>query len=870
MADNTERLVVEVDVGSLGKGADALEDFAKKADDAGVASEGTSGKVKTLADVFGKVADPIDDTGKAVDGLSKNYKNLTISQGQYTAAMRMMPAQLTDVVTQLAGGQNPFLILIQQGGQVKDSLGGLSNTFKILKAAITPASLAMLAAGSAITAMGAAAYLTGKQFDEVATSVIFMGGAGFKSMEQLNTAAADVAAKTGASLSSVVDTMVDLNNKGGMTAKQMEVVAAAMTEMDKAGRDSNESMAEFAKLTKDPIKGMAELNEKYGFLTEAQAKYVIQLKKTKGEEEATNEVINLFAKSMTERSKAVVEATDNIGQFWSGLKTTASNVFNDMGVTIRAWGNQIIDIFKLVETSISAFFNTISDLDSKFTGAIINSVRQIAEAVPGGQKLVDMTGLDDWDKQVKERGENARKELAEQTKQYNLLLAKITDPNAQAKYEAEARSNSNVKATGTDQKSRDAVSDLVKQSEKKAKADKVSVDAGDRLVEQYQQQSLALQAQIQVLQTRSAFQTEQSQQMKDYQLLQAKINILEGIAADTKGRALTKQEQQLLAQKNEVLTAAKNVAEQGEVVKQLTKQAQISDELQRSHNNILSQVEGISASWGKSNTEAERLIELQTRAAALRDKGATEEQISVDADDMTKLWEAQDAKREDWVGGLKTGMEEFAKSATDYASIAQNAVSSAFGGMADAMTDFLTTGSADMKAFTVDMLKMIVQIINKWLILKAIQGIGSAIGGSFGNFTAGLTANALGGAYSGGNLSAFSGQVVTQPTLFNYGVKAFANGAGLMGEAGPEAILPLQRDSSGALGVKASVSGAGGGTSIGGISVTVVDGKASASSTDSGAVGRAYAAVIADSVNSGIERAIKPGGLIFMANNSRG
>ncbi|MDO2316561.1 phage tail length tape measure family protein, partial [Escherichia coli] len=47
-----------------------------------------------------------------------------ISVGQYKAAMRTLPAQFTDIATQLAGGQNPWLILLQQGGQVKDSFGG--------------------------------------------------------------------------------------------------------------------------------------------------------------------------------------------------------------------------------------------------------------------------------------------------------------------------------------------------------------------------------------------------------------------------------------------------------------------------------------------------------------------------------------------------------------------------------------------------------------------------------------------------------------------------------------------------------------------------------------------------------------------------
>ncbi len=39
--------------------------------------------------------------------------------------MRTLPAQFTDIATQLAGGQNPWLILLQQGGQVKDAFGGM-------------------------------------------------------------------------------------------------------------------------------------------------------------------------------------------------------------------------------------------------------------------------------------------------------------------------------------------------------------------------------------------------------------------------------------------------------------------------------------------------------------------------------------------------------------------------------------------------------------------------------------------------------------------------------------------------------------------------------------------------------------------------
>ncbi len=78
-----------------------------------------------------------------------------ISVGQYKAAMRMLPAQFTDVATQLAGGQSPWLILLQQGGQVKDSFGGMIPMFRGLAGAIT---LPMVGATSLAAATGALAY----------------------------------------------------------------------------------------------------------------------------------------------------------------------------------------------------------------------------------------------------------------------------------------------------------------------------------------------------------------------------------------------------------------------------------------------------------------------------------------------------------------------------------------------------------------------------------------------------------------------------------------------------------------------------------------------------------------------------------------
>ncbi|MCL7680560.1 hypothetical protein M8369_42205, partial [Klebsiella pneumoniae] len=76
-------------------------------------------------------------------------------------------------------------------------------------------------------------------------------------------------------------------------------------------------------------------------------KHIITLEKTKGKTAAANEAITLFADTMEDRSNKIVEATDNIGQAWNGLKAFSSDIFGQIGVTVRAWGNQVIEVFKL-------------------------------------------------------------------------------------------------------------------------------------------------------------------------------------------------------------------------------------------------------------------------------------------------------------------------------------------------------------------------------------------------------------------------------------------------------------------------------------------------------------------------------------------
>ena len=164
---------------------------------------------------------------------------------------------------------------------------------------------------------------------------------------------------------------------------------------------------------------------------------------------------------------------------------------------------------------------------------------------------------------------------------------------------------------------------------------------------------------------------------------------------------------------------------------------------------------------------------------------------------------------------------------TAYANLFNNSVTS----MSDALVDFAFTGKQSFGDMINSMLMDLVKLEMRMLAVKAIQQSGGAssitsnlisagisyftgpsggvgTGNAFGNQDLGAFL-AKGGAYDSGVQAfakggTFTNSVVSSPTLFK-----FAKGTGMMGEAGPEAIMPLKRNANGVLGVEGGASGGG-------------------------------------------------------------
>ncbi len=234
--------------------------------------------------------------------------------------------------------------------------------------------------------------------------------------------------------------------------------------------------------------------------------------------------------------------------------------------------------------------------------------------------------------------------------------------------------------------------------------------------------------------------------------------------------------------------------------------------------------------------------------------------------DQEGYYAASDAQRDDWMTGLSEGYANWVDEATDYSSMAADGMKQAMGGAVTTITDMLNGNVDSWKDWGVSVLKIIQNVLVNMAVANGVSSIGSLF--SFGassaatassgtaiqNAGANFTFNAKGNVYDSPSLSAYSNGVFQTPQLF-----AFAKGAGVFAEAGPEAIMPLTRAADGSLGVRAvgtpQVSGGAPSVNFGDINIQGGSPQAASQGT-AGAAGRQLKDAITGVIN---EQASMPG-----------
>ncbi|MEE7262548.1 phage tail tape measure protein [Escherichia coli O187:H52] len=652
-----------------------------------------------------------------------------ISVGQYKAAMRMLPAQFTDVATQLAGGQSPWLILLQQGGQVKDSFGGMIPMFRGLAGAIT---LPMVGATSLAVATGALAYAwyqgnsTLSDFNK--TLVLSGNQAGLTADRMLVLSRAGQAAgltfnQTSESLSALV--------KAGVSGEaQIASISQSVARFSSASGVEVDKVAEaFGKLTTDPTSGLTAMARQFHNVTAEQIAYVAQLQRSGDEAGALQAANEAATKGFDDQTRRLKE---NMG-------------------TLETWADRTARAFK-------SMWDAVLDIGRPDTAQ-----EMLIKAEAAFKKADDIWNLrkDDyfvndeararyWDDREKARLalEAARKKAEQQTQQDKNAQQQSDTEASRLKYTEEAQKAYErlqtplEKYTARQEELNKALKDgkilqadyntLMASAKKdyestQKKPSGVKVSAGERQEDQAHAALLALETELRTLEKHSGANEKISQQRRDLWKAENQYAVLKEAATK---RQLSGQEKSLLAHEKETLEYKRQLADLGDKVEHQKRLNELAQQAARFEQQQSAKQAAISAkARGLSDRQAQR----ESEAQRLRDVYGDNPQALAKATSALKnTWSAEEQLRGSWMAGLKSGWGEWAESAMDSFSQVKSAATQTVDGIAQNIAAMLTGSEQNWRSFTRSVLSMMTEILLKQAMVGIVGSIGSAIGGAVG------------------------------------------------------------------------------------------------------------------------------------------
>ncbi|EKR0027862.1 phage tail tape measure protein, partial [Escherichia coli] len=671
-----------------------------------------------------------------------------ISVGQYKAAMRTLPAQFTDIATQLAGGQNPWLILLQQGGQVKDSFGGMIPMFRGLAGAIT---LPMVGVTSLAVATGALAYAwyqgdsTLSAFNK--TLVLSGNQSGLTADRMLTLSRAGQAA--GLTFNQTSESLTALVNASVRGGEQFEAISQSVARFASASGVEVDKVAEaFGKLTTDPTSGLMAMARQFRNVTAEQIAYVAQLQRSGDEAGALQAANDAATKGFDEQTRRLKE---NMGT----LETWADKT----GKAFKSMWDAILDIGRPESSAdmLASAQKAFDEADKKWQWYQSRSQRRGKTA----SFRANLQGA--WDDR-----ENARLGLAAATLQSDMEKAgelaardRAERDASQLKYTGEAQKAYErlltplEKYTARQEELNKALKDgKILQADyntlmaaakkdyestlKKPKSSGVKVSAGERQEDQAHAALLALETELRTLEKHSGANEKISQQRRDLWKAENQYAVLKEAATK---RQLSEQEKSLLTHEKETLEYKRQLAALGDKV---TYQERLNALAQQADKFAQQQRAKRAAIDAKSRGLTDRQAEREATEQRLKEQyGDNPLALNNVMSEQKKTWAAEDQLRGSWMAGLKSGWSEWEESATDSMSQVKSAATQTFDGIAQNMAAMLTGSEQNWRGFTRSVLSMLTEIFLKQAMVGIVGSIGSAMGGAFGGGASASTGTAI-------------------------------------------------------------------------------------------------------------------------------
>lgn len=684
---------------------------------------------------------------------------------------------------------------------------------------------------AAVYGLGKAYYEGEKESEEFNKQLILTGSYAGKTAGQLNEMAKSLAGN-GVTQHDAAGVLAQVVGSGSFRGGQVETVARAAVAMQNAtGEAVDKTIANFQKLYDSPTRASEELNKQLHYLTSSQYEYISSLEQRGFKEAAGQAAADAYGKAEQRRSQQII---DNLGIIERAIRSATSRwkEFWDAALNI---GRPKTEQYQLEQ--VNQAINQIYE-DRKKSGKsdLFDAGLQKLLSQKKGLEFVikSQEGYAESQAKAKKADDNVTASLIYQNR---ILSENLSWQKKRSAALTELWANV-AKAPGKwSQAQREtAVAQINKDNKPPVthKSPAYHNDEASRLLLQYSQQQAQVEGQI----AAAKLSTTEKMTQAHKQLLAFQQRI-----TDLSGKKLTAEEKSVLAHKDEIAQALRGLdikqqelQHQNAINELKKKTVQLTSQLTEEESKVRQQHTMALATMGMGDQQRgryeerlkiqqqyqDKLEQLKRDSKAKGTYGSdeyrqAEQELQASLDRRLAEWADYNAKVDtasgDWTLGASRALDNFMAQGSDVAGMTENVFTNAFNSMADGIANFALTGKMDFRSFTVsilaDLAKMEARIAASKLLgsVLGMFGAGASAGGStpsgaYSSAALSVIPNADGGVYRSAGLSQYSGSIVNRPTFF-----AFARGAAVMGEAGPEAILPLRRGANGKLGVVAAGSG---------------------------------------------------------------
>lgn len=694
------------------------------------------------------------------------WKKGTVSAGQYRMAMRQLPMQFTDIATSIAGGMPLYMIAIQQGGQIKDSFGGIGNALKAMASLITPTTILLGGATAAVAAMGYAYFQAEKQNSAFNKAIITTGGYSGVTASQLKDMAYNIS-QSGSVYSDTAEALTKLTAAGVKTSVNLQDAGKSIVEFSRySGQSIDDLVGQFARLSDDPVGGSVALTEKLHYLTAAQYQHIAALAEEGSTAQAVTAATEALSGAMAQRAAEIKNSMGTLPSFFDEIGKSASKMWDGI------WGLGRDPSEAEARAKLVAKIGFAENDPRRANGGSPTVSNETLS-----QWKAELASLDAVEKKQSNISQINQEAIKAQQEVNKLIQQGLTSAEKREKGEKELNRwiEANKKAHAED-----ATVALFTEAEiAKARAgiEKQNKDPKTPKTKAYQDDAatkalLDSQARVAALREQATVTLTMTDQEKQLAKFTQQI-------ADLKSKTiLTADQKSLLARSGEITASMQLEAQLSRENAERKKATAALKQMDDYTTTIANRNAQAQAKFGKTSKQASRVDqEFQLDNTFDKQKegvtGAALEKLTESYNkakfELKAGFDQEDLNEGDWLAGMTQGLEQYGETANNVFSATAQLAQTTMGSMTSMATQMMTTGSANVKQFATNFLTSIVDIINRLLIAQAIQ---AAMGWMSGGASAGA------GAVSGAASSASTGAMGMSTSFRAYDVGGYTGDGG--------------------------------------------------------------------------------------------